>query len=207
MCASYTVLCITYDALRILSALCIEYVISDATIMHSQSSALACLQSAVCSPARQCSGAQMLHNLQVVVSSVINGSAIDGASPKGATVPSPQTWSGCWRMIQEDPRRGDNDTQWAHYMKHFPSVEGYTAVISRVIVKQTTSDCCNERLIHTYLDVLWCAIPTLVCLPVCLLPLMCCRPKMETVGRAVALKHTQVHTGCMYTTDYSVSSI
>ena len=80
-------------------------------------------------------------------------------------------------------------------MKHFPSVEGYTAVISRVIVKQTTSDCCNERLIHTYLDVLWCAIPTLVvCIASVLATLDVLPPKNGDSGKGGGTEaHTSPH--------------
>lgn len=84
-------------------------------------------------PARlQCNGVQMLHDLRLMMNRLISGSAInDGASPKGATVPSPcghivSMWPHVVWMFPKDPpkRRGANDTQWAHHMKHFLSAQG-----------------------------------------------------------------------------------
>ena len=161
-------------------------------------------------PARlQCNGVQMLHDLRLMMNRLISGSAInDGASPKGATVPSPcghivYMWSGCSPKIHpkdEELMIRNGRITWNTSSQHRAAV---VAVLHSKQSHQQHSGTDNpisllQRKVG-WLDVPAYVLSTLLRASVPAL-MYCWRPKMET-GKWWQW-NTQVYTACMYRTDY-----
>ena len=125
----------------------------------------------------------LLYNLHVAIVSIVS------------------MWPHVVWMFPKDPpkRRGANDTQWAHHMKHFLSAQGCSWCSATLTAKPSAAQW--DRQHQSAAKKSWVIECSSVLLCASVPPLMYCwRPKMET-GKWWQW-NTQVYTACMYRTDY-----